>query len=82
MTASAHGFESHLGLMAKGKTPKHTACRKGTKVLIKLINGRTIIDTFLDRKGGKIFLEKEGKIFLEKEGKISKKEIRSFQVLK
>lgn len=60
--------------MAKGKAPKHTACRRGTKVIVKSIKGKPIIDIFLERKGGTIILKNYGRI--------NKKQIRSFAVYK
>lgn len=60
--------------MAKGKNPKHTACRKGTTVIIKPIKGEPIIDVFVERKGGNIYLERFGVI--------RKKDMRSFAVYK
>lgn len=60
--------------MARGPNPKHTACRPGTTVIIKLIDGRVIVDRFVERK--------HGIIFLEKNGRIGKGEMRSFAVFK
>lgn len=71
---TAHGFESHLGVMPKGPNPKHTACRRGTKVLLKFVDGGKAVDIFLDRKGGMIHLQQLGKV--------SKKDLRSFTVYK
>lgn len=71
----ARGFESHLGLMGKGMGAKrHTACRPGKKVFIKLVDGRKFVDIFEDRKGGTIFLKNNGKF--------EKWEIRSFCIYK
>lgn len=60
--------------MAKGMTPKHTACRPGTEVVIKLRDGTKLFDTFMDRRGGTIFLKEYGRI--------NKKDMRSFAVRK
>lgn len=60
--------------MAKGSNPKHTACREGTEVVVKLVDGTKIYDVFLDRK--------QGTIFLKKFGKITKDQMRSFAVRK
>lgn len=60
--------------MPKGKAPKHTACRRGIKVVIKLLNGETIVDEFVERKNGIITLKKTGKY--------NKKSIKSFAVYK
>ena len=60
--------------MAKGLTPKHTACYPGKVVIVKPRVGDPIIDIFVKRK--------RGVIYLKNYGKITKKEIRSFAVLK
>lgn len=60
--------------MAKSPNPKHTACRPGTMVIIKPIHGAPIIDKFVERR--------HGVIYLEKYGKITKDVIRSFAVWK
>ena len=59
--------------MPKGTGSKHTACRRGCQVLIKLRNGDKVIDKFIERKGGKIFLQKHA---------FTKKEMISFKVIK
>lgn len=71
---TARGFESRRPFMPKGANPKHTACRPGTKVIIKPIKGEPFVDIFVERKGGAIFLKNHGKI--------SKGQIKSFAVYK
>lgn len=61
-------------LMAKGFSAKHTACRRGTKVLVKLRDGEEIVDAFHDRT--------KKHVILKEHGKVSKAEIKSFQVLR
>jgi hypothetical protein len=56
--------------MAKGMSPKHTAVRRGTLVLIKTRDGNKIVDKFIERKGGTIHLQQHGRI--------KKSEMRSF----
>lgn len=58
--------------MAKGASPKHTACKRGTLVLIKTKGGEVFTDVFIERKGGDIFLKGHGKL--------NKRDMRSFQV--
>lgn len=60
--------------MAKGASAKHTGCRRGTKVLLKLRDGREIADIFHERN--------DRYIFLKVHGKIAKGEVRSFQALR
>lgn len=60
--------------MSKGLGAKHTVCRKGNEVVIKLLNGDKIVDVFLERKNGVLLLKNYGRI--------KKGEIRSFAVLK
>lgn len=60
--------------MAKGKGAKHTGCRRGTKVLVKLRDGREIADIFHERT--------DKSVFLKNHGKISKGDISSFQALR
>lgn len=43
------------------RTP-HTSCRKGTKVLIILKDGRWLIEKFVERKAKGVVLEKSGLI--------------------
>jgi len=59
--------------MAKGKTAKHTGCRRGTKVLLKLRDGSEVADIFHERT--------DKFIFLKERGKIHKNKVRSFQAL-
>ena len=58
--------------MAKGPNPKHTSCRRGTVVIVKTIQGKTIRDIFLSRSGGTIHLKHYGRV--------KKSQMRSFQV--
>lgn len=60
--------------MAKGRGPKHTACRRGENVVVKLLNGTKIYDKFVERK--------HGTIYLERYGGVTKGEMSSFAVLK
>ena len=56
--------------MPKGPNPNHTACRRGTKVIIKPIKGEPIIDIFIERTpNGTIILKNYGRI---KKNKIDK----------
>lgn len=48
--------------MAKGKGARHTGCRRGTKVLVKLRDGREIQDQFHERTDRYVFLKKHGRI--------------------
>lgn len=61
--------------MPRGPNPKHTACRPGTRVVIKTISGEVIDDIFVERKGN-------GVIILERYGRITKDKMRSFRVYK
>lgn len=60
--------------MAKGKSAKHTGCRRGTKVVVKLRTGGEIVDVFHERN--------DKFIFLKNNGKIPKADISSFQALR
>lgn len=59
----------------KGKAVKHTHCRKGTKVLIKLLSGEKFEDIFMEKKGG-------ATILLKAYGKIRQGKIWSMAVIK
>lgn len=61
--------------MSKPPHANHTACRKNTKVIVKLIDGTIFEDIFLDRKGSRVIIFKE-------RGPIKKKYIRLFAVKK
>jgi len=61
--------------MPRGVSAKHTACRRGEEVIVKLRNGETIIDIFVERKGN-------GVIILKTHGRVSKGQMRSFAVVK
>lgn len=60
--------------MPKGKGPKHTACRRGTPVIIKFKDGRVESDVFVERKNGVMLFEKNGRVH--------KKEIVQFLIKK
>lgn len=61
--------------MPRGIGAKHTACRRGEEVIVKLRNGETIIDIFVERKGN-------GVIILKNHGRVSKGQMRSFAVVR
>lgn len=48
--------------MAKGKSPRHTGARRGTKVQVTLRDGEVFEDIFHERNDSFIFLVKRGKI--------------------
>jgi len=60
--------------MSKADGARHTGCRRGTKVLLKLHNGEVITDVFHERT--------KSHIILVSAGRIAKAEVRSFQVLR
>lgn len=72
--AAISGAESRVGDMAKGQSAKHTGCRRGTKVLVKLRDGTAIADVFYERT--------KSHVILREHGRIAKADIRSFQVLR
>ena len=61
--------------MPKGPQANHTACRKNTLVVVKLIDGTIFEDKFMDRIG-------HNKIVFKEHGIILKKNIRLFAVKK
>ena len=61
--------------MSKGTQANHTACRKNTLVVVKLIDGTVFEDRFLDRKGSRVIIFKE-------RGPIKKKYIKLFAIKK
>ena len=61
--------------MSKGPKANHTACRKNTLVVVKLIDGTVFEDRFLERKGNRV-------IIFEERGAIKKKYIKLFAVKK
>lgn len=48
--------------MAKGEGARHTGCRRGTKVMVKLRDGREIEDIFHERTDRFVFLRNHGRI--------------------
>ena len=61
--------------MPKGPQANHTACRRNTIVVVKLIDGTSFEDKFMDRIG-------HNKIVFKEHGIILKKDIRLFAVKK
>ncbi len=62
--------------MAKGPGLRgHSRCRKGETVIVKTLDGQTIIDKFVERKGSKA-------VILEEYGLIPKSNIRLFAIYK
>ncbi len=42
----------------------HSEFRKGTKVLVMFTNGKKLIDKYVEKKSGCVFLERRGKVLL------------------
>ena len=59
--------------MSKPPHANHTACKRNTNVIVKLIDGTVFEDKFLDRKGNRLIIFKE-------HGAIKKKDIRLFAI--
>jgi len=48
--------------MPKGPTYKHSGCRRGTKVFIKLRSGEEFLDIFIERTPTHLILKEHGRL--------------------